>query len=188
LRRFAHETEAYTSAAALLERTIEVLSEHSEARGAAIYIVTGDRMERVRSSNSDFPANADLDDLLLVKLRRWNESVDAGDVKTVFPDGMAFPMNARGKFIGTLVCEEKRDESAFDPDERASLMEVARSVGIALQGISSNAGASVEALHEALISVQVAILALPQKIVKELRSESESDFKCASSRSLDEMG
>lgn len=175
LRRFSQETEAYTSAAALLDRAIEVLTEHSEARGAGIYMATDGRVELVRSSNADFPATAGLDDPLLVKLRRWNEPVDTAEVKTVIPDGMAFPMNARGKFIGTLVCEKKRDESTFDPDERASLLEVARSVGIALGGISGNAGTSVETLHGAMISMQAAILALPQKIASELRSEREPE-------------
>jgi hypothetical protein len=176
LRRFAHETEAYTSGAALLDRTLEVLSDHSETRGAAIYLTSDGRAQMARTRSSAFPTSVDLDDPLLVKLRRWNEPVDTADVKTVFPDGMVFPMNARGKFIGALACQEKRDHSSFDPDERTSLLEVARDVGIALDSISSNADASTGALEEAMASMQSAILALPQTIVRELRAEREPEL------------
>jgi hypothetical protein len=177
LRRFAHETEAYTSAAALLDRTVEILNDHSETRGAAIYLTSDGRAQLARTSRSDFPTSVDLDDPLLVKLRRWNEPVDTAEVKTAFPEGMVFPMNARGKFIGALACQEKRDHSAFDPDERASLLEVARDVGIALDAISSDADASVGALQEAMASMQSAILALPRTIVRELRAEREPELQ-----------
>ena len=98
LWRFAHETEAYTSGAALLDRTLEILSNHSETRGAAIYLTNDGRAQLARTGTPDFPTSVDLDDPLLVKLRRWNEPVDTAEVKTVFPEGMVFPMNARGKF------------------------------------------------------------------------------------------
>ncbi len=176
LWRFAHETEAYTSGAALLDRTLEILSNHSETRGAAIYLTNDGRAQLARTGTPDFPTSVDLDDPLLVKLRRWNEPVDTAEVKTVFPEGMVFPMNARGKFIGALACQEKRDHSVFDPDERASLLEVARDVGIALDAISGNTDASTGALEEAMASMQSAILALPQTIVRELRAGREPEL------------
>jgi hypothetical protein len=85
-----------------------------------------------------FPARIGLDDPLIVKLRRWNEPVDTRDVRTAFPDGMVFPVTARGKLHGALACTAKRDGSAFDPDERESLSQVARGVGAGLDALASS--------------------------------------------------
>ncbi len=158
LRRFAREAEVYTSADALLDRAMEMLSEHSEARGAAIYLVYDTSAKAVRTSNAEFPPSVNLDDELVVKLRRWSEPVDTHDVRTAFPDGMAFPMSVRGKLVGALACETKRDYSAFDPDERESLLEVARGLGAALDALLTKSDGAIVALQASIAEMADAIV------------------------------
>ncbi|HLI96606.1 MAG TPA: GAF domain-containing protein [Candidatus Baltobacteraceae bacterium] len=137
LRRFAREAEAYTSQRALFDRAIDVLRAHSESRAVAIYVAINESAYLAATASVNFPESVDADDELLVKLRRWNEPVDTHDAKTVLPDGMVFPMTARGKLVGALACQTKRDFSAFDPDERESLLEIARALGSAVESLGS---------------------------------------------------
>ncbi len=137
LRRFAREAEAYTSERALFDRAVDVLRAHSESRAVAIYVVQDEAAQIAATAGADFPVSVEADDELLVKLRRWNEPVDTHDAQTVLPDGMVFPMTARGKLVGALACETKRDFSAFDPDERESLLEIARALGSAVESLGS---------------------------------------------------
>lgn len=142
LRRFAREAEAYTSSGALLDRALETVRENSEARGVAIYLTGEEHAAAVRATDGQFPERVDLDDPLLVSLRRWNEPVDTRDSKTAFPDGMVFPIAARGKLLGALACETKRDTSAFAPDERESLREVGHGIALALESLQKTDGQS----------------------------------------------
>ncbi len=180
LRRFGREAEAYTSADALLNHTLEAVSNHTEARGVAIYLAHDGSAQAVRTSGPEFPAVVALDDPLLVKLRRWNEPVDTRDAKTAFPDGMLFPMTARGKLVGALACESKRDSSAFAPDERESLLEVAHGVGAALDVLSVKGDGSngavlkaIGALSGTTQSLSVAITALPDTIAERIRAAAD---------------
>lgn len=164
LHRFAREAEVYASASALLDRTMEMLSEHTESCGSAIYLADDAGARAVCVGGAGFPANVDIDDPLLVKLRRWNEPVDTHEVRTAFPDGMAFPMCAQGKVIGALICRTKRDGSAFDPDERASLMEVARGVSAGMQAMSPADRSALESLRESIRGLSEKLDALPRKL------------------------
>ncbi|MBV8147782.1 MAG: hypothetical protein JO092_01680 [Candidatus Eremiobacteraeota bacterium] len=163
LRRFAREAEAYASSEVLLDRAIGVLSEHSDARGIAIYVTKNGVVEAARASDPAFPADIDLDDPLLVKLRRWNEPVDTHDVVTAFPDGMVFPMSVRGKLVGALACEAKRDATAFDPDERESLGEVARSAGAALDLLSNRGDDTTLVLQQSIAALSEAVASFGKK-------------------------
>jgi hypothetical protein len=163
LQRFAQEAEAFTSADALLDAALDVVSARSETSGAAIYLCGDRQAERVRGSN-EFPQAVVIDDPLLVALRRWSEPVDTRDAKTAFPDGMVFPMTARGKLIGALACRTKWDTTAFAPDEREPLFEVARSLARALDALGSRTDASGEAFLPLLHSLQSAVATVQQSI------------------------
>jgi len=164
LRRFAREAEVYSSAASLLDRSMEILSEHTESTGAAIYLTDDTGARAICVGAGEFPANVHIDDPLLVKLRRWNEPVDTHEARTAFPDGMVFPMCAQGKVIGALACRTKRDGSAFDPDERESLMEVARGVSAAMQSIAPADRTMLESLRESIRGLSEKLDALPRQI------------------------
>jgi GAF domain-containing protein len=166
LRRFAREAEAYTSSAALLDRALETVSENSEARGVAIYVISNGSGRVARSTDAQFPQSVDLDDPLLVSLRRWGEPVDTRDAKTAFPDGMVFPISARGRLLGALACETKRDFSAFAPDERESLLEVSRGVALALDSLERGDSQSgvLDAIGDLARRIDTLIGALPEKL------------------------
>ena len=104
------------------------------------------------------------DDPLIVKLRRWNEPVDTHDVRTAFPDGMVFPITARGKLRGALAAETKRDGSTFDPDERKSLDEVARGVGAGLDALASPDGDVLNALTALNASIEDGFATLAARV------------------------
>jgi hypothetical protein len=163
LRHIAREAEAYASADMLLDRAMGVLRDHSEARGIAIYVTEDGAVTAVRASDPAFPTNVDLDDPLLVKLRRWNEPVDTHEVTTAFPDGMVFPMCVRGKLVGALACQTKRDSTAFDPDERESLSEVARGVGAALDLLESRSDGVTAALQNSIAALTDAVASLGKR-------------------------
>lgn len=164
LRRFATEAEAYRGVEALLDRTLEIVQQHTEARGAAVYFMEEPCARAVRASGPEFPLALDVDDALLVKLRSWNEPVDTHEAASRFPDGMLFAMTARGRLLGALACETKRDNSAFDPDERASLSAVARGVGLALDGITSREDGAIGSLQISIAALANAVAAVSEKL------------------------
>jgi hypothetical protein len=154
LRRFAHEAEAFTSEKTLLDRTMEMIRDHSEARGVAIYLSNREVAKVERTSSEAFPAVVDLDDPALVALRRWNEPLDTHAVHSVLPDGMAFPMVARGRLYGVLACLPKRDATAFAPDEREPLMEVATGLAHAL-ALASNRSDPLNKIDRSIEALRV---------------------------------
>ena len=172
LRRFAREAEAYSSTSVLLDRTLEKLRDHSDARGAAIYLAGDAAVEIVRTTSPEFPACIDSDDELLVKLRCWNDPFDTHDARTAFPDGMVFPITSRGRFVGALACQTKRDFSAFDPDERESLMQVARGLGAGLDAIGEGAGDPIAGVRESIAMLGEKIDLLPLRIIEQGRRTS----------------
>lgn len=160
LRRFAHESEAYTAAAPLLERAIECIERHGDARSAALYTLRGGEAQLLRA-DGDYPSRLDENDAIVVKLRRWNEPFDTHDVRAAFPEGMIFPMIARGKTIGLLACGTKRDGTAYDPDEREIFMSVAHGLATSLDALALP---QREALEELRDSFTAAIAQLSRKI------------------------
>lgn len=172
LRRFAQEAEVFTSPASLLDRALEAVCDHSEARAAAIYLSDGNVARVERASSDAFPATIDLDDPLLVALRRWKEPCDTHDMQTAFPDGMAFPMIARGTMSGVLLCLAKRDATAYAPDERGPLADVAGGLARALDSLANaRAGAldtierSIAALDGRMIAIGDAVMAVNDAVI-----------------------
>ncbi|HET7815076.1 MAG TPA: GAF domain-containing protein, partial [Candidatus Baltobacteraceae bacterium] len=163
LQRFAQEAEAFTSADTLLDRALRIVNNHTDTLGAAIYLCGDDTATLTRGA-SPFPEKIDADDPLLVAMRRWNEPVDTHDAPTAFPDGMVFPMSARGRLIGVLACRTKRDATAFAPDEREPLAGVARAAARALDTIGTRPAATGEAIVPILLSLQSAVAGLQQSV------------------------
>lgn len=171
LRGFAREAEAFSGSDALLTRAIETVNEHTETRGAAIYLCGESTAAIVGAGSCEFPQCIDIDDPLLVALRRWGEPVDTHDAKTAFPDGMVFPMSARGKLIGALACRTKRDGTAFAPDEREPLADVALATARSLEALRATRTASTEALAEAILDVRMTMLELRDALIGPARGD-----------------
>jgi len=90
--------------------------------------------------------------------------LDTRDVRTAFPDGMVSPVTARGKLHGALACAAKRDGSAFDPDERESLSQVARGVGAGLSALASSDNEVLNVLTALNASIEDGFATLAAKV------------------------
>lgn len=88
-------------------------------------------------------------------------------------DGMVFPMSARGKLIGALACRTKRDTTAFAPDEREPLFEVARATARALLALGSSTSPSADSLTQAILTMQAMMLEIRDTLVTPTLTDGE---------------
>jgi len=69
----------------------------------------------------------------VVRLRATREAVDLRGIETVIAGDFAFPMFARNRLLGILVCADKLDGvAAYAPDELDAIGAVAQSAGLAI--------------------------------------------------------
>jgi hypothetical protein len=175
LRRFAREAEVFFDEDDLLDRALDTVQEHSGASSVGIYILDEYGAAGVRRSSDALPGTLDVDDPAFVSLRRWNEPLDTHGTKTALPDGLIFPMQHHGRIIGGMFCGTKPDATAFSPDEREPLAEVAHGLAGALHVFAASSksielGARLTEMRVELAAINVTLAALGAKI--ELR-ESE---------------
>jgi hypothetical protein len=155
LRRFAHEAAFTTDPAAILERTKRELLEHAESTFADVLLYDG----------AGRYGDVDENDLALVALRASGERVDLHGIETALHGDYAYPMLARGRFVGALVIGPKRSHEPYAPDESAAIAEVAHGVGIALDLLGVGRNDSTPALLDAIAALDRSINALPEAIV-----------------------
>ena len=78
-------------------------------------------------------AAVSIDDPVFVRLRSALQPVALGKLETAIPvSGIVFPMLARGRMLGAMVCAAKSARREYDPDERALLAELAHEAGVSL--------------------------------------------------------
>jgi GAF domain-containing protein len=107
--------------------------------GEATYASVGNG--RVCSANENDPA--------ILAMRTWHEPVDLHRFDTTLEGERAFPMMARGRLLGVLVCGEKRNGEAFAPDESEALATVAHGVGTAIDLLGTKHNDSLERIAHA---------------------------------------
>jgi hypothetical protein len=145
LRRFAHEAAYINDRAALLERALKMVRDHTTAETSDILLRNGSA--EYLSVSEPHGAEIDENDPAIVVLRAWSKPVDLHDVSGSRLQGdLAFPMASRGRLVGALVCGPKRDGEAYAPDETEALAVLAHGVAGALdaldpRGEESNAAA-----------------------------------------------
>ncbi|HEY5258371.1 MAG TPA: GAF domain-containing protein [Candidatus Baltobacteraceae bacterium] len=164
LRRFAREALFITDAQTLLSRTIDEVKRRTETDEVGV-LVQGPAGYAFAGAG---PALADIDgnDSAILALRTWHESIDLRAYATAVSGEYAFPMVARAKLLGVLVCGRKRNEEAYAPDEREALQTVAQDVGAALDFLSSTPDLQKEILQE--------LRMLPARIKEALQPGGES--------------
>lgn len=145
LRRFAHEAGFITKRDKLLENALSTVRSSTGA-DASILVLDDDR------------STVDENDSALIALRAWHKPIDL----ELFPDSalcgqFAFPMVARGRLVGVLVCGTKTDDEVYAPDESEALQLVADGVASAVSllehdGVHSNGTleAAIAELREAI--------------------------------------
>lgn len=122
LRRFAREAAFFTDGPTLIDRTRTTILAHSEA--SSVQVLLADDL--------------DLNDAAVVAMRAWHEPVDLTHLSTSLHGDTAFPMLAHGALVGTIVCGSKKNGERYAPDEIEALSELARGVGLALDGFTRN--------------------------------------------------
>lgn len=155
LRGFARDCAFVTRPETLRDLTVEQLSLHTGAPWVALYEHAPEGFLRTRQrGNRELPAQLDVDDLALVKLRAHATEVDLnGTPSSLGREGYAFPLRVRGRLLGVLVIGPRSDEH-YVADERELFAHVAHEVGGALfalrtQATEERAQASEAALDEA---------------------------------------
>ena len=143
LRRFAHEAAFVTDANVLIERTLAVVRASTDA-DASVLLLDGDT------------AGIDENDPALVAMRAWHKPVDIEALPASALGGQfAFPMVARGRLLGAIVCGSKQNNEVYAPDEYEALTRLADGVGHAL-GLLSTQGED-RALRDAVRELREAI-------------------------------
>jgi hypothetical protein len=145
LRRFAHEAGFITDRATLLDRAVETIKCATRADAS---IVTFD----------DGYAQIGENDSAVVALRAWHKPIDLDSFPASALRGQfAFPMVARGRLVGAVVCGTKQDSEVYAPDEFDALQLLADGVGSALSVLSTETGTSNETLAGAIAELRAAV-------------------------------
>ena len=155
IRSFAKEAGFITRSGALLDRTIENVRRHTDARSAAILLEDDGSYNDARSFG-DRQATVDENDSIILALKAWHRPLDPHQFESGLRGDLALPMVARGRLLGVIVCGERESGEAYAPDEVEALAEVARGVGAALDGLGDRSA------HDG--SVAAAINALGEKV------------------------
>jgi hypothetical protein len=152
LRQFARDVAHIDDPQILLQRTVDTVARAAELR-CSIYLSSEGRLQRAAASaRDDVPASLDRNDGAVVRLLATREHVDLHDVETALPGDFAFPMFARNRMIGVLVCDGKADgAAAYAPDELDAIGGVAQAAGVALDLLR------VESLERELENLRAAL-------------------------------
>jgi hypothetical protein len=145
LRRFAHEAAYVNDREALVRRSLETVRNHTAAETSDMLLFDGSAAFRSVSDPAALPIHES--DPAIVALRAWNKTVDLHAVPGSQVHGdLVFPMAARGRLVGALVCGPKRDGEAYAPDETDALGALAHGVAGALVLLEARDGRSSEAV------------------------------------------
>jgi hypothetical protein len=133
LRQFARDVAHIDDPAVVLQRTVDTVARAAELR-CAVYVSVDNRLRRAAASAGDAtPSGLDRNDGAAVRLLATREPIDLHDVETALPGDFAFPMFARNRLCGLLVCDGKADgPAAYAPDELDAIGAVATATGLAL--------------------------------------------------------
>ena len=172
---FSREAAYVTDSDALVDRAIETVERHTDARNAAILLGRAGAYGTARSFGNGVAAGVNENDGAILALKTWHRPLDPHRYTTSLRGALAFPMLARGRLLGVLVLGERAGGEAYAPDEVEALSQLAQGVGSAMDALTAHADDSTAALRESLASVAdevaalgAAVRALPHAIAAEL--------------------
>ena len=134
LRAFARDAHFITDLGPLLERTIQTVLANADASFAGLWLASPANAYVIVAGTSDRDA-IDENDPAIVRLRSTSDAVDMSELHSALGGRLALPMPIRGKLSGFLVCGSKRSGEDFTPDEVRTLCDLAREVGLAVDGL-----------------------------------------------------
>jgi len=111
------------------------------AQHVVVYERSGDWLKPLASSPEIVPMmSVNIDDPVVVRMRSALMEIELGALRsTLGSEGIVFPMLARGRVVGVLVCGNKPGRQAYDPDERKLLFDLAHEAGTSLLLLRSGA-------------------------------------------------
>jgi hypothetical protein len=175
---FSREAAYVTDSAELVDRTIETVQRHTDARNGAILLDGAGAYSSASSFGNGVPASVSENDGAILALKTWHRPIDPHHYATSLQGALALPMLARGRLLGVLLLGERAGGEAYAPDEVEALSALAHGVGSAMDALSVHREDSIAALRESLTSIadEVASLrnvirALPESIACELRGK-----------------
>lgn len=173
LRRFAHEASYINDRAALLQRALQTVRDHTTAETSDVLLRNGsaEYLWLSQPKRTEIGEN----DPAIVALRAWSKPVDLNGVSGSQVQGeLAFPMASRGRLLGALVCGPKRDGEAYAPDETEALAALAHGVGGSLDVLEARDGLSTQAimmeLAESVRALTEITRSLPDALAERLSS------------------
>jgi hypothetical protein len=160
LRDFSHEAAYVTETGALLDRTIDTVRRHTDARNASLMLDGAGKYSQARAFGPALQQDVDDNDGAVLALRTWHKPLDPHHYTTALNGALAVPMLARGRLIGLLLMGERAGGEAYAPDDVEALSQLAHSVGAAMDSLSARTNDSeITSLLEAIAKGQHAIVA-----------------------------
>ena len=129
LQSFSFDAGFIDDPSALLERCVQEVERHAKASSAGVWLREDSGAYVLREGTLGKGVSADVNDPAIVAMRARRVVVDLDAVDSVLPGILAFPMLSSGELLGVLVCNAKRNEENYAPDERRTIAQVATSVG-----------------------------------------------------------
>lgn len=141
LLAFSKEAGYVTQSDALLDRAIDVVNRHTDARSAAFLIEHHGGYEAARYFGETCP-HVDENDAAILALKTWHKPLDPHHYSGALSGALALPMVVRGRLLGVVLLGERRGGEAYAPDEIEALSQFAHGVGSALDVITARQGSS----------------------------------------------
>lgn len=136
LRVFGTESAFIKTLEDLERRTISTVKEHTGASEATLFLADQKQQTYAPALQDGASSKVQASDNAIVEMTQSRKAVDLRKTATGLVGEYAFPMFARGRLIGALICGSKPDGDVYAPDERAALAELARGVGLAIATLS----------------------------------------------------
>jgi len=175
LHRFALEAAYVTERSILLERTVQVVREHTDAQDVTIFVYDGSRDYVAANVRNGDRAPIGENDPGIVSLRVWGKVVDLSSLTSSSLYGeFAFPMVSRGMLLAALVLGTKRDGEAYAPDEFEALLALAHGVATALDTLASRSNGAIESIEATQALIVEKLDSLASRVVAAIAPISET--------------
>jgi hypothetical protein len=150
LVEFGREAAFVTNESALLDRAIENLRDHTDARNAAIFLDGTGHYAPARSFGDGVRTEVDENDAAVLALKARHEPIDPHHYASALQGALVLPMLARGRLLGVVLLGERSGGEAYAPDEIAALSSMSQGVSSALDVFAIDNEASHASIADAV--------------------------------------
>ncbi|MGB6063023.1 MAG: GAF domain-containing protein [Candidatus Aquilonibacter sp.] len=166
LVEFGREAAFVTNQGALLDRAIENLREHTDARSAAIFLDGIGNFAPARSFGDGIQAEIDENDAAVLALKALHVPIDPHRYASALRGALALPMLARGRLCGIVLLGERTGGEVYAPDEITALSSMSQGVGSALDVLSTadTATSVADAVREELAPLRTQLDAIAKAL------------------------